>query len=195
MTTDNPNTDPYEAVLLDLRAKRDHLDNMIKGLEAFRGIPSSGVSLPMSSVPSATAEVAIEETSGMFLGMSIVDATKKLLALRKKTMGNVEISRELRAGGLILTGSDPVNVIGSVLTRRFNQVGDVVKVGRGIWGLKEWYPGRSFKPNGKAPSPASIPAEPDWPGNEEEAEAASSMEPNPEDFGYEKPKPEFDRLA
>jgi hypothetical protein len=25
------------------------------------------------------------------------------------------------------------------------EVGDVVRVGRGTWGLKEWYPGRSFK--------------------------------------------------
>lgn len=50
----------------------------------------------------------------------------------------------------MLTSADPVNVVGSVLTRRFNQVGDVVKVGRGIWGLKEWYPGRNFKPVSRA---------------------------------------------
>lgn len=25
------------------------------------------------------------------------------------------------------------------------EVGDIVRVGRGTWGLKEWYPGRSFK--------------------------------------------------
>jgi hypothetical protein len=31
------------------------------------------------------------------------------------------------------------------LTRRFIEVGDIVKIGRGVWGLKEWYPGRSFK--------------------------------------------------
>ena len=61
----------------------------------------------------------------MFLGMSIADAAKKLLAMRKRTMGNVEISRELQAGGLVFSGKDPVNVIGSVLTRRFNDVGDV----------------------------------------------------------------------
>ena len=34
------------------------------------------------------------------------------------------------------------------MTRRFIQVGDIVKVGRGIWGLKEWYPNWSFKPKG-----------------------------------------------
>jgi hypothetical protein len=35
--------------------------------------------------------------------------------------------------------------LGAVLTRRSQQKGDIVKVGRGIWGLKEWYPNRSFK--------------------------------------------------
>jgi hypothetical protein len=31
-------------------------------------------------------------------------------------------------------------------------VGDLVKVGRGTWGLKEWYPGRSFKKGATADS-------------------------------------------
>lgn len=60
------------------------------------------------------------------------------------------IAKELQAGGLVLTSAEPPNGIGSVLTRRFQQVGDVVKVGRGIWGLKEWYPNRTFKPENKA---------------------------------------------
>jgi hypothetical protein len=37
----------------------------------------------------------------MFLGMSIPEAVKKLLASRKRTMNNVEIARELKAGGLV----------------------------------------------------------------------------------------------
>jgi hypothetical protein len=35
--------------------------------------------------------------------------------------------------------------IGSVLARRMAEVGDAVSVGHGTWGLKEWYPNRSFK--------------------------------------------------
>lgn len=144
MTVENPG-DPYEVVIADLLAKRVQIDQAIALLAAVR---SGGVPLVGATV--STAENGIVETAGMFLGMSIADATKKLLAMRKRTMGNADISRELQAGGLVLTGKDPVNVVGSVLTRRFNDVGDVVKVGRGIWGLKEWYPGRNFKPIGKA---------------------------------------------
>ncbi|WP_156464271.1 hypothetical protein [Afipia sp. Root123D2] len=35
-----------------------------------------------------------------------------------------------------MNSKEPANTI---------EVGDAVKVGRGTWGLKEWYPGRSFK--------------------------------------------------
>jgi len=146
MTSENQAQNPYDAVLADLRAQRDKIDQTIILLTALR----NGAAIPSAQTEQAS-DAGIVETAGMFLGMSIVDAAKKLMAMRKRTMGNVEIAREIQAGGLVLTGKDPVNVVGSVLSRRFNDVGDVVKVGRGIWGLKEWYPGRNFKPAAKAP--------------------------------------------
>jgi hypothetical protein len=149
MTPQNQKLSPYAATLADLRAKRAKIDSAIQILEELSGLTPSVVGDDLQWTPKAP-EGGIEETAGMFLGMSIVDASKKLLGLRKRTMGNVEIARELQAGGLVLTSAEPANVVGSVLTRRFNQVGDVVKVGRGIWGLKEWYPGRNFKQIGKA---------------------------------------------
>lgn len=48
------------------------------------------------------------------------------------------------AGELVLNSKGPADTIGSVPTRRANDVGDIVKVGRGTWGLREWYPGRSL---------------------------------------------------
>ncbi len=145
MTTENLGSDPYEAVIADLVAKRDEMDRAIAFLSGVRAL-QGGVPLSVGVAASPNSDNGIVETAGMFLGMSIVDAAKKLLAMRKRTMGNVEIAREIQAGGLVLSGKDPVNVVGSVLTRRFNDTGDIVKVGRGIWGLKEWYPGRNFKP-------------------------------------------------
>lgn len=142
-------TDPYDAVLADLRSQRDRIDQTIALLEGLRGGVVTGVGSSHTS-SSASAVGQIEETAGMFLGMSIVDASKKLLLMRKRTLGNPEIAKELQAGGLVLNSREPANVVGSVLTRRFNDVGDVVKVGRGIWGLKEWYPNRNFKPASRA---------------------------------------------
>lgn len=77
--------------------------------------------------------------------MSIPEAAKKLLAARRQPLRNPEIVAGFKAGGFHLGSKDPVNTVGAVLTRRANDVGDIVKVARGTWGLKEWFPGRSFK--------------------------------------------------
>lgn len=146
MTIDNPPADPYDSVIADLQGKRDQLDAMIAALTSFRAA-GAGLPIPISGQIAANDQVpASENLAGMFLGMSIVDAAKKLLGLRKQAMTNAEILAALKAGGVVLTGADPLNVVGSVLTRRFGQVGDVVRVARGTWGLKEWYPNRNFKP-------------------------------------------------
>lgn len=150
MTTENAPKTSYEAVLADLRAKRAEIDATIRTLEMMSGLKLSEVSIGKPFSGDEPSDTPIENEAGLFLGMSIVDATKKLLSLRKRSMGNPEIARELQAGGLAMNSTDPVNTVGSVLTRRFNQFGDVVKISRGTWGLKEWYPNRTFKPASKA---------------------------------------------
>lgn len=170
MSTENQGPDAYDAVIADLRAQRDKIDQTIALLTALRGGGSAASIGVASGHGSASAQGQIVETAGMFLGMSIVDATKKLLAMRKSTMGNADIAAEIQAGGLVMTSKDPVNTVGSVLTRRFHEVGDVVKVGRGIWGLKEWYPGRNFKTNGKRSQTGAAPEE----------EAASDISEQPD---------------
>ncbi len=50
---------------------------------------------------------------------------------------------------MVLGSADPLNTVGAVLTRRFKETGDIVRVGRGIWGLKEWHPGRNWKKDAK----------------------------------------------
>lgn len=160
MATENAPMDHYAAVLADLLAKRAEIDSTIRMLENLSGLKSANLASrhPISFDGDVAEDAGIMD-AGLFLGMSIVDATKKLLAMRKRSMGNPEIARELKAGGLAMQSTDPVNTVGSVLTRRFNQVGDVVKISRGTWGLKEWYPNRTFKPVSKAK--VSNPAEPE----------------------------------
>ena len=80
--------------------------------------------------------------------MSIAEATKALLHARKKALGNAEIVKELEAGGMVLSSENKTNTVGSVLNRRSKKVRDIVSLGRGRWGLKEWYPNRRFDPKG-----------------------------------------------
>lgn len=168
MSAESQGFDPYEAVLADLRAKRDQLDQAIAAIESVRGgVPGAGQGTPGGNPVPA-------EGPGAFLGMTIVDAAKKLLANRRQPLKNPDIAAAFKAGGLVLQSAEPANTIGSVLTRRANEVGDVVRIGRGTWGLKEWYPGRNFNKKDKAengdkgevkeaeipepPAPPSLPA-------------------------------------
>lgn len=151
MSAENQALDPYEAVLADLRAKRDQLDIAIKAIEATRGGAATAPALTSSSQPASGIE-----GPGAFLGLSIVDAAKRLLAAKRQPLRNPEFAAAFKVGGLHLNSNDPVNTIGAVLTRRANEVGDIVKIGRGTFGLKEWYPNRSFK-KGKAEEDKSGP--------------------------------------
>lgn len=160
MNSETPTaSDPYDAVLADLRAQRARIDQTIALLEQVRALGRGGsveaASLASQATPSAQPNGL---GPGAFLGMTIVDAAKALLARERRQLSNAEIADAFKRGGLILNSAEPMNTVGSVLTRRFNQVGDVVRVGRGVWGLKEWYPNRSFKAK---PEEAKPTAEPD----------------------------------
>ena len=161
MSMESAIPDPYELVLSDLRAKKSQIEQAILALESLRGVPRQSRA-PAPPIEAASVSV---EGPGAFLGMSIVDAAKTLLAAKREPMRNPDIAAAFKRGGLALNSKDPTNTVGAVLSRRALEVGDLVKIDRGTWGLKEWYPNRSFKPkNGddvkastSAPEPPSEP--------------------------------------
>lgn len=144
MSTESMDFDPYAIVLADLKAQRDRIDQAIQAIESVR---AGGSSAGVQAAQPRPQDTALGD--GAFHGMSISEATKKLLGVRKKQMTNTEILAELKAGGMMLTSADPLNTVGAVLTRRFKDTGDIVRVERGTWGLKEWYPGRVWKKDAK----------------------------------------------
>lgn len=151
MSAESMTTDPYEVVLADLRAKKAQIEQAISAIEALRGGSSLQTSASASPGPIISPGDDVD-SPGAFLGMSIADAAKKLLAAKRRPMRNPDIAAAFKRGGMVMNSKDVVNTIGSVLTRRANEVGDLVKVERGTWGLKEWYPNRNFsKPKAAAP--------------------------------------------
>jgi hypothetical protein len=138
MSDESKGIDPYDAVLADLYAKREQIAQAIEAIESLRSGKPMGA--PAERPESQNGG---DETHDL-LGMSIVEAAKKLLAAKRKPLRNPEIATLFKAGGLVLNSKEPANTIGSVLTRRFAEVGDIVRVDRGTWGLKVWYPNRSF---------------------------------------------------
>jgi hypothetical protein len=73
-----------------------------------------------------------------FLKMSIPDATKKLLEMRRVKQSTQEVIDALEQGGL---PRSKYNTVYSILSRREKQVGDIVNM-KGDWALDEWYPNR-----------------------------------------------------
>ncbi|WP_038380668.1 winged helix-turn-helix domain-containing protein [Bradyrhizobium elkanii] len=148
MSDESKGIDPYETVLADLYAKRDQIAQAIAAIESLRGgimgSPGGGVAATGSAGTIKPNNGSLDHP-GALLGMSIVDAAKALLASKRTPLKNPELAAMFKAGGLHMNSKEPANTIGSVLTRRMAEVGDVVRVGRGTWGLKEWYPNRSFK--------------------------------------------------
>jgi|SRR5665213_239168 len=147
MTDDSKTSDPYDLVLADLEAKRAQIEAAIAAVKAIK----SGGAMPGAVNLGTNLTDQPSEGPGAFLGMTIPEAAKKLLASRRQPLRNPEIAQAFKAGGVHMNSVSAANTIGSVLTRRAETVGDIVKVGRGTWGLKEWYPNRSFGKKDKAP--------------------------------------------
>lgn len=198
---DNSGTvDHYAEVLADLKAQRARIDEAIRTLEAVRGGPLvTGRPAPVSLATSATTAMTPARSYGggdqghsPYLGMSIPDAAKALLASKRRQLKTGDIVEALEAGGLILTSADKANTVGSVLLRRFYTVGDIVRIARGVWGLQEWYPGRKFpRAQGKPEEGEKGDAES---SSENEADTQSHIEPNDDtalrELGLENDKPE-----
>ena len=139
--------DPYDFVLKDLRAQKAQIEQTISLLEALRARPASAKIEPtfLGAAQAAPSQPARLHSGGPLTGLNIVDAVKSVLSRVGQPMSQASLAEACKDGGLILNSVEPQNTIGSVLSRRFQQVGDVVRVSRGTWGLKDWYPDRDFR--------------------------------------------------
>jgi hypothetical protein len=135
----------YQAVLADLRAKRDALNAAIGAIEEIAGIKKSPLAQKgsgMASVvpsPLETPAGPVEIHRNAFFGLKMPDAIKKYLsmAMRRETTG--AIIEGLKAGGLASESKNFTSIVYTAL-RRLERKGEVVRIGK-KWGLAEWQPG------------------------------------------------------
>ncbi len=132
----NPDAD-YQAVLADLKRRRDEFDAAIKTVEGI--IAQLG---PTSSNSGKIRSVQ-DIPSDAFLTLTIPEAAIKYLGLVRSAQTVAQIWEALKTGGLPHT---KYNAVYNALLRREAQVEDIVKLPDGSWGLTEWYP--------RTPSPA-----------------------------------------
>ena len=131
-------TNPYDAVIADLEAKRAEIDSALQLMKRLReGVGSTTISataLPSTNGNSPDLSVI---PSDAFFNMTIGDAAVKFLSTwaSRKPQGTRTIVDALDQGGL--KGKKYQTVYG-VLNGRRGRQGDVVNI-HGDWGLAEWY--------------------------------------------------------
>lgn len=133
----------YQAVLADLMARYTRLGQLIAGIRAEMGQPDSSLGPELEAgavVPMGPVDVTLHADT--FFGLSIVEAAKKYLRMARRAQHVTAIAAALEQGGL----KKPTdNVLYGVLVRAAKGR-DVIKVGKGMWGLSEWYPRAAKEP-------------------------------------------------
>jgi len=145
MSDQDKPADPYALVIADLQGKREKINQAIALLESVRGMSVGMIGMGATGNLTVDAgrqapEPGPEDRDGAFLGMTIVDAAKAVLAARKKAQSTTALTEAIIRGGVVLASAVPTNTVGSVLNRQSRGVGDIVSVSRGMWGLAAWYP-------------------------------------------------------
>jgi hypothetical protein len=141
----NETTNPFAAAIAALETRRAQvnaeIDADIAKLQEI-GERMSGVALTSGAPLNAPAKIEKDT----FYNMTLPDAARKFLQMsNRKPQTTNAIIDALEKGGLKRTTY--ASMYGS-LSRRVNQVGDIVNV-NGDWGLPEWY-GAKAKPKKQA---------------------------------------------
>jgi hypothetical protein len=130
--------DDYKAMLVRAKAQRTNLDQLIAVLEKLVSGEGNGDSL--LPLPGTIGGVP-EFPPGTFHNLNLAEASKKFLKLVGPPARSTDaIADGLMKGGFSATFSKAS--LGTVLLRAAKGR-SIAKVGRGFWGLPEWYPKES----------------------------------------------------
>lgn len=153
----------YAAVLADLEARRAALDGVIAVLKQLVGtgaleailVPPTGDKAEGGMARTAAATPS-EVAPGMFHGLSVSEAARKFLEMKKAKQRTVDIAAALRQGGIESTAA---NFYGNVFTTMKRRK-DFIKLGK-FWALAEWHPTRTPGPTkppkrGRAGKPRGV---------------------------------------
>jgi len=124
----------YKTVLADLEERRTAIDREIEAVKSAMGRASGEPITSGSSVTNGAEPTKIETDT--FFGMTVGKAARKYLRMMGKKQHVRDITDALKRGG-VKTNEESVSAL---LRRRADNKGDVVNLGRGEWGLTEWYP-------------------------------------------------------
>ena len=136
-----------EAAIAALEAQKAGIDDAIAALRRYQAMGLQG-----SSTTNEPRSVDPANIPGdAFFGLSIGEAAKKYLGIVKRKQSIREIAEALDRGGLPHASGDFVATVATMLRRHATKDSDLVRVGRGDWGLAGWYGNR--RPAARATMP------------------------------------------
>lgn len=144
----------YQAVIADLRKRRDTLTSAIAAIEALVGgkTPGNGDDGEIPEDSTGAVDRSGDRRNDAFFKMSAAEAARKYLQERKRTATGQAITKALTAGGFTTASPNPYNTIYTALVRNPEIF---VRVQKKEWGLVEWYPGRKIVAQAKKASEAA----------------------------------------
>ncbi len=125
----------YAAVLVALEKKRAVLDAAIAGIKVLMGDADAMIA-ELAATPPAPENPGVLDAHAFF-GMNIATAAHKYLTITKKPATAADIAVALENGGF---PSQSGNFGSTITTALYRQKDTFVRVKRGLWGLKVWYP-------------------------------------------------------
>jgi hypothetical protein len=125
-------------LLEQLRAEKDELEILIRGLEKRLGVVRQGPEAEPSQSPTPRVTVSLDNIPvGFFHNLSQASAAEKLLRMNEgHPLTTSEIMEAFRKSGMDVTGKNAVTILYNALSRspKFERVAGKA------WGLAEWYP-------------------------------------------------------
>ncbi len=137
----------YERILSSLLEERGDLDRMIAWAQKKLGQPSAPAKpyiggpdkIGLTKVFEGTV-VSSKLAPDMFFRMSVSQAIKTYLNIARRPQSAKDITAALSGGGLTHKAKNLYATVYPTLLR-MEEDGVVARVGKGEWGLSEWYPG------------------------------------------------------
>jgi hypothetical protein len=138
----------YRQLLADLEQERENIERMIVWVKGRMQQADSVQAIESPNSKGRNPINPIRYTSlapDTFFRMSVPDAIKKYLNIAKRPKTAKDITAALDSGGLTHQAKNLYATVYPTLLRMEGN-NDVARVGKGEWGLTEWYP-RGTKAN------------------------------------------------
>lgn len=129
-------------LLAEMEAEFAELHTAIAVMKRRMGISTDPSAKPAGGRPSVAASNDLREHGKPYLGMSILEASRKYLKQVQEPKAPSEIAEALYQGGVHSRSNDFNGIVRTTLFKRGHEVG-IEKFGKGKWGLQDWRPGRT----------------------------------------------------